>query len=68
MGFNSAFKGLIDNSYNDNDLRLKGPRFRTQLRYRLADIKLVAFLQISVEFQFISERVVVKMVMNLWIP
>ena len=52
----------------DTDLRLKGTRFGTQLRYRLADIELFAVLQISVEFQFISERVVVKMVMNLRIP
>jgi hypothetical protein len=59
---------LINNSYNDNDLRFKGTRFRTQLRYRLADIKLFAFLQISVEFQFIPERVIVKIVTNLWIP
>jgi len=56
---------LIDNSYIDTDLRLKGTRFGNQLRYRLADIELFAVLQISVEFKFISERVVVKMMMNL---
>ena len=55
-------------SSTNTHLRLKGTKFRNQLPYQLADIKLFAVLQISVEFQLISERVVAKMLMNLQIP